>query len=85
MNGWTDGWMDGWMEKERGVQDICLGKAGDVAVWKDAKWCISQLVSGRGKVATAKYNNRESQERHRLASRSQTTSHKVILPYKILV
>lgn len=50
-----DGWMDGWMDGERrGVLDICLGKAGDVAVWKDAKWCKSQLVSGRGKEETEK-------------------------------
>lgn len=42
--------MDGWTDEERkGVLDICLGKAGDVGVWKDAKWCISQLVRGWGK------------------------------------
>lgn len=52
----VDGWMDG---ERRGVLDICLGKAGDAGVWKDAKWCISQLVSGRGKEGTAKYQQRE--------------------------
>lgn len=47
--------MDEWVDGERrGVLDICLGKARDAVMLKDAKWCISQAVSGRGKEETEK-------------------------------
>lgn len=44
-------WMNGW--KETRSPRHMLRERGDVVVWKDAKWCISQLVSGRGKEETA--------------------------------
>lgn len=47
--------MDGWVDGEKdGV--ICLGNVGDVVCAKIAKWCLSQLVSGRGKEENAKYD-----------------------------
>lgn len=54
MHGWMDGWVDGRREGEKdGV--ICLGKVGDVVCAKITKWCLSELVSGRGKEENAKH------------------------------
>ncbi len=77
-----DGWMDEWMDRERrGVLDICLGRAGDVAVWKDAKWCVSQLVSGRGKEETAKIKTKRGKGGRRKIDQRHKAS---LLAHKLL-
>lgn len=53
---------------------ICLGKVGDVVCAKIAKWCLSQLVSGRGKDENAKYQQRKKRDqRDGLESQRQVT------------